>query len=150
MSRQLWTIKILYKSGIWIVTREPIFSHKFEFGRSLGISLEVECHEVKVIPNLELLVTFGMSLEGVCHELCLYIISLKVHGKFGGDQKFLEESSLLIGNEKVMSSERGWSLTKNLPLAPEISSNPQTVSISNGKIFNFIWISGRSALSFFT
>ncbi len=34
---------------------------------------------------------------------------------FGDDQKFLEKSSLLIGYEKVMSLERGWSLTKNLP-----------------------------------
>jgi hypothetical protein len=33
------------------------------------MSLEGDCHEVKVTPNLELLVTFGMSLEGVCHEL---------------------------------------------------------------------------------
>jgi hypothetical protein len=33
------------------------------------MSLEVDCHEVEVTPNLELLVTFGMSLEGVCHEL---------------------------------------------------------------------------------
>ncbi len=33
------------------------------------MSSEGECHEVEVKPNLELLVTFGMSLEGVCHEL---------------------------------------------------------------------------------
>jgi hypothetical protein len=33
------------------------------------MSLERDCHEVEVTPNLELLVTFGMSLEGVCHEL---------------------------------------------------------------------------------
>jgi hypothetical protein len=31
--------------------------------------LDGDCHEAKVNPNLELLVTFGMSLEGVCHEL---------------------------------------------------------------------------------
>jgi hypothetical protein len=37
----------------------------FEFGGSL----EEDCHEVEVAPNLELLVTFGMSLEGVSHEL---------------------------------------------------------------------------------
>jgi hypothetical protein len=42
---------------------------KFEFGGSFGMSLEGGCHEVEVTPNLELLVTFGMSLEGVCHEL---------------------------------------------------------------------------------
>jgi hypothetical protein len=33
------------------------------------LSLEGECHEVEVTPNLELLVTFGLSLERVCHEL---------------------------------------------------------------------------------
>jgi hypothetical protein len=32
------------------------------------MSLEGDCHEVEVTPNLELLVTFGMSLEGVCLE----------------------------------------------------------------------------------
>jgi hypothetical protein len=33
------------------------------------MSLEEDCHEVVITPNLELLVTFGVSLEGVCHEL---------------------------------------------------------------------------------
>jgi hypothetical protein len=35
------------------------------------MSLEGDCHEteVEVTPNLELLITFGMSLEGVCHKL---------------------------------------------------------------------------------
>ena len=33
------------------------------------MSLEGGCHEVEVTPNLELLVTFGISFEGVCHEL---------------------------------------------------------------------------------
>jgi hypothetical protein len=33
------------------------------------MSLEGDCHEFEVTPNLELLVTFGMSLEGVSHEL---------------------------------------------------------------------------------
>jgi hypothetical protein len=33
------------------------------------MSLEGDCHEAEVTPNLALLVTFGMSLEGVCHEL---------------------------------------------------------------------------------
>jgi hypothetical protein len=32
------------------------------------MSLEGDCHEVEVTPSLELLVTFGMSLEGVWHE----------------------------------------------------------------------------------
>jgi hypothetical protein len=30
--------------------------------------LEGGCHEVEVTLNLELLITFGMTLEGVCHE----------------------------------------------------------------------------------
>jgi hypothetical protein len=42
---------------------------KFEFGYSLCMSLEGDCHEVEVTPNLEFLVTFGMSLKGVWHEL---------------------------------------------------------------------------------
>jgi hypothetical protein len=33
------------------------------------MSLNGDCHEVEVTPNLELLVTFGMRLEGVCCEL---------------------------------------------------------------------------------
>jgi hypothetical protein len=42
---------------------------KFEFVGSFGMSLEGDCHEVEVTPNLEVLVTFGMSLEGVCDDL---------------------------------------------------------------------------------
>jgi hypothetical protein len=33
------------------------------------MNLEGVCHEHEVTPNLEFLVTFGMSMEGVCHEL---------------------------------------------------------------------------------
>jgi hypothetical protein len=33
------------------------------------MSLEGDCHEGEVTPILELLVTFGMSLEGFYHEL---------------------------------------------------------------------------------
>ncbi len=33
------------------------------------MSLEGDCHEVEVTPNLEFLVSFGKSLEGVCHQL---------------------------------------------------------------------------------
>ncbi len=33
------------------------------------MSLEEDCPELEVTPNLELLVTFGLSLEGVCYEL---------------------------------------------------------------------------------
>jgi hypothetical protein len=41
---------------------------KFEFGWSFGMSLDGDCHEFEVTPNLELLVTFGMSLVGVYCE----------------------------------------------------------------------------------
>jgi hypothetical protein len=47
---------------------------KFEFRGSFEMSWEGDCHEVELTPNLELLVTFGMSLEGA---LC--IISLQAH-----------------------------------------------------------------------
>jgi hypothetical protein len=33
------------------------------------MSLEADCHEVEATPNLKILVTFGLTLEGVCHEL---------------------------------------------------------------------------------
>jgi hypothetical protein len=33
------------------------------------MSLEGDCHEVEVISNLKLLVSFGLSLEGVCDVL---------------------------------------------------------------------------------
>jgi hypothetical protein len=33
------------------------------------MSLEEDCYEVDVTPSLELLVTFGMSLKIICHEL---------------------------------------------------------------------------------
>jgi hypothetical protein len=42
---------------------------KFDFGGSFGISLVGDFPEVKVTPNLELLETFDISLEAVCHEL---------------------------------------------------------------------------------
>ncbi len=41
------------------------------------MSYEGDFNEVEVTPNLELLVNFGMSLEGVCHEL-----QTKFHYKF--------------------------------------------------------------------
>jgi hypothetical protein len=40
-----------------------------EFRVSFSMSLEVDCHEFEVTPNLELLDIFGVSLEGVCDEL---------------------------------------------------------------------------------
>ncbi len=42
---------------------------KFEFGGSFVVSLEGDCHELEVTPNMELLVAFGMSLKGICQEL---------------------------------------------------------------------------------
>jgi hypothetical protein len=33
------------------------------------MSLEGDCYEVGVTPNLELIVSFGISLGKVCHEL---------------------------------------------------------------------------------
>jgi hypothetical protein len=37
---------------------------------SQNLSLERDCQElIEVTLNLELLITFGMSMEGVCHEL---------------------------------------------------------------------------------
>jgi hypothetical protein len=50
------------------LTRRQIFSHKYVFGGSFGMSLEGDCNAVEVTSNLELLLTFGMSLKGICHE----------------------------------------------------------------------------------
>jgi hypothetical protein len=60
---------------------------KFEFGGSFGISLEGDYHELVVTSNLVLLVTFSMSLEGVCQELytefhCNIIPNLEVTKNF--------------------------------------------------------------------
>jgi hypothetical protein len=54
-----------YRIGPWLRldnTEGKFFVTKFEFGGSFDMSLERDCHELKVTPNLELLVTFGMSL----------------------------------------------------------------------------------------
>jgi hypothetical protein len=32
------------------------------------MSLSGDCHELEITPTMELLVTFGMGLEGVCLE----------------------------------------------------------------------------------
>ncbi len=50
-------------------TEGKFLAPKFEFGESNGMSLEGDCHEAEVTPNLELLFIFGLSLEGVCQEL---------------------------------------------------------------------------------
>jgi hypothetical protein len=58
------------------------------------MSLEGDCREVEATPNLELLVTFGMSLEEVCHEFYTeFHIKLNL---ICFDQKFLDKSSILI------------------------------------------------------
>jgi hypothetical protein len=36
-------------------------------GGSFEMSLEGDCNEIEVTPNLEYLATFVMRLEGVCH-----------------------------------------------------------------------------------
>jgi hypothetical protein len=54
---------------LWQRTKGKFLVNKFEFGGSLGKSLGRDCHDVEVTPNLELLVTLGLSLEAVGHEL---------------------------------------------------------------------------------
>jgi hypothetical protein len=81
---------------------------KFEFWGSFGMTLEGDCHKVQVTPYLELLVTFGVSLEGVIHNLTTSLCLI------WSDQKFLEKSSLLIRYEKIVRLEWPWSLVKNL------------------------------------
>jgi hypothetical protein len=65
------------------------------------MSLEGDCCEIEVTPNLKLLVTW-YELEG-SSSLAFYIISLQAQPYFGGEQKFLEKSFLLIRYEKVTS-----------------------------------------------
>jgi hypothetical protein len=52
-----------------VIAQGKLLFKKFEFGGSFGVNFEGDCHGVEVTPNLELLVTFGMSLEGICNEL---------------------------------------------------------------------------------
>jgi hypothetical protein len=52
-----------------VETEGKFLGTKLEFVGSFGMGLEGDCHEVEVTPYLELLVTFGESLEGDCHEL---------------------------------------------------------------------------------
>jgi hypothetical protein len=79
-------------SGHQFETTGQILVTKFEFGGSFGTSLEVDCHEVEVKPNLELLATFGMSLQRVCHNLCTQFHYKLTSNKEEAscDQKFLE------------------------------------------------------------
>ncbi len=43
---QLFTVNRFFPEGKFLVT-------KFEFGKSIGMSLEGDCHKVEVTPNLE-------------------------------------------------------------------------------------------------
>jgi hypothetical protein len=59
------------------------------------MSLKVDCHELEVTNNLELLASFGKNLEGVCHELDTqydYKLISNLNGAFY-DQTFLEKAS---------------------------------------------------------
>jgi hypothetical protein len=59
-----YSSKFILSEGKFLVTT-------FEFGGSFDMSLEGDCHEIWVTPNLESLVTFGKSLMGVSHEFIL-------------------------------------------------------------------------------
>jgi hypothetical protein len=76
LQTQIWglicPLESCLKHAIFIALRFPngkFLVSKYEFGGSFGMSLERYYHEVEATPNLEFLVTFGMSLEGVCLEL---------------------------------------------------------------------------------
>jgi hypothetical protein len=58
---------------------------------------------VDVTPNLELLVTFDMSLERVCHELYAQFEYKLITNLEGASccQKFLEKARALIGMRKL-------------------------------------------------
>jgi hypothetical protein len=87
----------------------------FEFGGSFRMSLEGDCHQVEVTPNLELLITFGISWrECVMSFIHNFTTSLHLNWRW---TKIPWKSSLLIRYEKVASLEWGWSLTINLPSA---------------------------------
>ncbi len=72
-SLKVQTCQFLWSPWPWADHLVPYCSNTFVVtyeSRGQIFSLEGDCHEVEVAPNLELLVTFGMSLKGVCHELC--------------------------------------------------------------------------------
>jgi hypothetical protein len=71
------------------------------------MSLDADCLELEITPNLQLFVTFEMSLKEVCHA-----IDTKFHYKListleveSCELKFLEKSSLQIGHDNDMSLE---------------------------------------------
>jgi hypothetical protein len=55
-------------SSTFFYSEGKILVTKFKLGGHFGMSLERDCYGVEVTPNLELEITFGMSLEGVCPE----------------------------------------------------------------------------------
>jgi hypothetical protein len=63
-------VKIVKKG--WGFPVRKFLVTKIDFGGSFGMSLKGDCHEVEVTINLELLVTFGKCLEGVCYEILLH------------------------------------------------------------------------------
>jgi hypothetical protein len=88
--------------GLWQIVRfsgpllkfSMLLYHRANFlspNLSFGMSLEGDCHEVEITPNLELLVTFGMSLK-------VYKNPLKIaSSKFGWSffKGFLDTSKLV-------------------------------------------------------
>jgi hypothetical protein len=61
-------IKYFFGEGVHSF-KSKFLAGKFKFGGSFGMSLQGYCCEVEVTPDLALLVTFGMNLEGNFHEL---------------------------------------------------------------------------------
>jgi hypothetical protein len=59
-SRSYLFVLILCPEGKFLAT-------KFKFGGSFGMNLVGDYHELDVTLYLELLDTFGMRLDGVCH-----------------------------------------------------------------------------------
>ncbi len=57
----------LRAKSLYLVTLAP--EGQFLVTILVNLSLEGECHEVEVAPYLKFLVTFGMSLQRVFHEL---------------------------------------------------------------------------------
>jgi hypothetical protein len=65
----VWKLKDLGFIFICLSSEGKFLVIKIDFGDSFGFSLEGDCHEVEVTPNLEFSVTFCMCLEEDCYEL---------------------------------------------------------------------------------
>jgi hypothetical protein len=103
--------------------------------------LKGDCYEVGVTPNLELLVTFGMSLEGVCHKLYtqFHYKLIPNYERSNCDQNFLEKSSFQIGCENVSSE-----ISSGLKTCPQLLQNsikykllPVTIKFQENKRISF-------------